>query len=60
MHYLQEVERKAMHQKLETETIKASILRHDLKMLPGIIRDEIMGNISSAPSIFIPISFLSR
>ncbi|GFR59407.1 myosin-2 heavy chain-like [Elysia marginata] len=43
-----EVERKSMHQKLETETIKASILRHDLKMLPGIIRDEIMVAVNAA------------
>ncbi|RUS81181.1 hypothetical protein EGW08_011046 [Elysia chlorotica] len=43
-----EAERKEMHQKLETETIKASILRHELKMLPGIIRDEIMVAVSAA------------
>ncbi|KAK3733004.1 hypothetical protein RRG08_002609 [Elysia crispata] len=43
-----EAERKGMHQKLETETIKASILRYDLKILPGIIRDEIMVAVNAA------------
>lgn len=43
-----EAERKNIHQQLETETIKASILRHDLKMLPGIIRDEIMVAVNAA------------
>ncbi|GFO41405.1 myosin-2 heavy chain-like [Plakobranchus ocellatus] len=43
-----EAERKDMHQQFETETIKASILRHDLKILPGLIRDEIMEAVSAA------------
>ncbi|XP_025104363.1 coiled-coil domain-containing protein 175-like isoform X2 [Pomacea canaliculata] len=36
-----EAERKQMHMLLETETIKSSVLRHQLKLLPGQIRDEI-------------------
>ncbi|XP_005098616.1 myosin-11 isoform X2 [Aplysia californica] len=43
-----EKERKIMREKLETETIKASVLRHDLKVLPGIIREEIMVAVNAA------------
>lgn len=40
--FAQEDERLLMHERLETETIKCSILRHDLKMLPQKIKDETM------------------
>ncbi|CAG5126856.1 unnamed protein product, partial [Candidula unifasciata] len=43
-----EDERKLMHEKLETETIKCSILRHDLKMLPQQIKAETMMAVSAA------------
>jgi hypothetical protein len=32
-----------MHDELEKETIRSSIHRHQLRILPGQIRDEIMG-----------------
>ena len=40
---MQENERKVIREKLETESIRASILRHDLKVLPGKIQEEIRG-----------------
>ncbi|XP_059150037.1 trichohyalin-like isoform X2 [Physella acuta] len=43
-----EEERKLMHEKLEIETIKSSILRHELNFLPGQIRDEIMNAVNAA------------
>ncbi|BFZ07177.1 hypothetical protein BsWGS_10217 [Bradybaena similaris] len=43
-----EDERILMHERLETETIKCSILRHDLKMLPQKIKDETMMAVNAA------------
>ncbi|KAH9509105.1 hypothetical protein Btru_049032 [Bulinus truncatus] len=43
-----ENERKTMHDLLETETIKSSLLRYDLKVLPGQICDEVMKAVNSA------------
>uniref|UniRef100_A0A2C9KTL3 Uncharacterized protein n=1 Tax=Biomphalaria glabrata TaxID=6526 RepID=A0A2C9KTL3_BIOGL len=43
-----ETERRNMHEQLETETIKSSLLRFDLKNLPGKICDEIMKAVNSA------------
>ena len=40
---VKETERKKMHEELEKETIRSSVLRHQLRTLPGQIRDEIMG-----------------
>ncbi|KAJ8307998.1 hypothetical protein KUTeg_012872 [Tegillarca granosa] len=41
-------ERLRQHEKLETETIHASILRHKLQLLPAQIKEEIKGAIDSA------------
>lgn len=40
---LQEAERLRLHELLETETIKASVLRYKLHYMPGDIRAEIQG-----------------
>ncbi|XP_061172859.1 putative leucine-rich repeat-containing protein DDB_G0290503 isoform X1 [Saccostrea echinata] len=47
IHELDEARRK-MHERLETKTIHASILRHKLQFLPAQIRDEIKAAVSSA------------
>ncbi|XP_076441588.1 uncharacterized protein LOC143280791 isoform X2 [Babylonia areolata] len=46
--YELEAERKKMHEELEKETIQSSILRHQLRILPGQIRDEVMEAVMSA------------
>ncbi|KAL8583839.1 hypothetical protein ACOMHN_040308 [Nucella lapillus] len=46
--YELETERKKMHDELEKETIQSSILRHQLKIMPGQIRDEVMEAVMSA------------
>ncbi|CAL1537723.1 unnamed protein product, partial [Lymnaea stagnalis] len=43
-----EEERKEKHENLETETIKSSILRYELKLLPDEIQDEIMNAVNAA------------
>jgi hypothetical protein len=41
--FLQEAERLCLHESLETETIKASVLRYKLQYMPGDIRAEVQG-----------------
>lgn len=43
-----ETERKSVHDSVETETIKASVLRYQLKILPKIIRKEVMDAVMAA------------
>ncbi|KAK3093277.1 hypothetical protein FSP39_013569 [Pinctada imbricata] len=47
VHELEE-ERRKIHEKLETETIHASILRHKLQFLPAQIKEEIKAAVNSA------------
>lgn len=43
-----ETERKSVHDSVETETIKASVLRYQLKILPKTIRKEVMDAVMAA------------
>lgn len=42
---LQQKELEKLHEKLETETIDASVLRHKLQFYPGEIKNEIQGSV---------------
>lgn len=47
-YFTQDGARRKMHERLETETIHASILRHKLQFLPAQIREEIKAAVLSA------------